>query len=81
MTQKSICVNSALWINHDKAMKFVGHSDYQTITDIYTHLDQEMLRATADDMAEVFKTVTTAARKNQIQRPSNRVIRFPKTGS
>ena len=36
-----------------KAMKIVGHSDYQTTADIYTHLDQEMLRATADDMADV----------------------------
>ena len=64
-----------------KAMKIVGHSDYQTTADIYTHLDQEMLRATADDMADVFKKVTKAARKNQLQRPSSRVIRFPKTGS
>ena len=64
-----------------KAMKIVGHSDYQTTADIYTHLDQEMLRATADDMADVFKKVTTSARKNQMQRPASRVIRFPKTGS
>ena len=64
-----------------KAMKIVGHSDYQTTADIYTHLDQEMLRATADDMADVFKKVTTAARKNQMQTPASRVIRFPKTGS
>ena len=64
-----------------KAMKIVGHSDYQTTADIYTHLDQEMLRATVDDMADVFKKVTTAARKSLIQRPSNRVIRFPRTGS
>ena len=32
-------------------------------------------------MADVFKKVTTAARKNQMQRPASRVIRFPKTGS
>ena len=37
-----------------KAMKIVGHSEYQTTADIYTHLDQEMLRATADDMAEEY---------------------------
>lgn len=38
-----------------KAMKIMGHNEYQTTADIYTHLDQEMLRATADDMADVFK--------------------------
>lgn len=32
-------------------------------------------------LADVLKKVTTAARKNQMQRPSSRVIRFPKTGS
>ena len=31
-----------------KAMKIVGHSEYQTTADIYTHLDQEMMQATAD---------------------------------
>ncbi len=31
-----------------KAMKIVSHSDYQTTTGIYTHMDQETLRATAD---------------------------------
>ena len=30
-------------------MKIVGHSDYQTTADIYTHLDQEMMQATAED--------------------------------
>ena len=64
-----------------KAMKIVVHSDYQTTADIYTHLDQEMLRATADDMADVFKKVTTAARKNQVRRSASRVIRLPKAGS
>ena len=53
-------------VNPLKAMKIVGHSDYQTTADIYTHLDQEMLRATAD----VFKKVTTAARKSQ--RPASK---------
>ena len=32
-------------------------------------------------MADVFRKVATAARKNQMQRPASRVIRFPKTGS
>ena len=30
-----------------KAMKIVGHNEYQTTADIYTHLDQEMMQATA----------------------------------
>jgi len=63
------------------AMKIEGHSDYQTTADMYTHLDQKMLRATADDMADVLKKGTTAARKNRMQRPASRVIRFPRTGS
>ena len=33
----------------EKAMKIVGHSEYQTTADIYTHLDQEMMQATAED--------------------------------
>ena len=68
-----------------KAMKIVGHSEYQTTADIYTHLDQEMLRATADDMADVFKKVNTAARKSRYEQPQKvltaRVIQFPKAGS
>ncbi len=63
------------------AMKIEGHSDYQTTADMYTHLDQKMLRATADDMADVLKKVTTAARKNRMQRPASKVLWFPKTGS
>ena len=64
-----------------KSMKIVGHSYYQTTAYIYTHLDQEMMQATAEDRADVFKKVDTAARKKQLQRPASRVIRFPKTGS
>jgi len=64
-----------------KAMKIVGHSEYQTTADIYTHLDHEMLKATADDLADVFKKVDTAARKSRLQKPASRVIRFPRTGS
>ena len=68
-----------------KAMKIVGHNEYQTTADIYTHLDQEMLRATADDMADVFKKVNAAARKSRYEKPQKvlaaRVIQFPKAGS
>ena len=64
-----------------KAMKIVGLNEYQTTADIYTHLDQEMMQATAEDLADVFKKVDTAARKKQMQKPASRVIRFPKTGS
>ena len=64
------------------AMKIEDHSDYQTTADMYTHLDQKMLRATADDMADVLKKGgTTAARKNRMQRPASGAIRFPGTGS
>ena len=43
--------------------------------------NQEMMQATAEDPADVFKKVDAAARKNQMQRSASRVIRFPKTGS
>ena len=66
-----------------KAMKIVGHTEYQTTADIYTHLDYEMLRATADDMANVFKTVNTAARQSRYKQPAQKilagkVIQFPR---
>ena len=64
-----------------QTMKIVGHSEYQTTADIYTHLDQEMMQATAEDLADVFKKVDTAARKKQLQRPASKVLWFPKTGS
>lgn len=67
-----------------KAMKIVGHSEYQTTADIYTHLDQEMLQATAEDLADVFKTVDTAARKSRWQKmrrlPDSVIIQFPAVG-
>ena len=40
-----------------------------------------LMQATADDLADVFKKVDTAARKSQMQKPASRLIRFPKTGS
>ena len=66
-----------------KAMKIAGHTEYQTTADIYTHLDHEMLRATADDMANVFKTVNTAARQSRYKQPAQKilagkVIQFPR---
>lgn len=66
-------------------MKTVDPNEYQTTVDIYTHLDQEKLRATADDMADVFKKVNTVTRKSQYEKPQKvlaaRVIQFPKAGS
>ena len=64
-----------------KAMKIVGHNEYQTTADIYTHLDQEMMQAMAEDLADVFKKVDASARKKQMQRPASKVLWFPKTGS
>lgn len=64
-----------------KAMKIVGHNEYQTTADIYTHLDQEMMQATADDLADVFKKVDTAARKGRWQKPRGNMLFFPQTGT
>lgn len=47
---------------------------------IYTHLNQEMMQATAEDPADVFKTVDAAARKKQMQKPASKVLWLPKTG-
>jgi len=69
-------------VNPLKAMKIVGHNEYQTTADIYTHLDQEMMQATAEDLADMFKKVDTSARKERWQKPkAGQVIWFPKTGS
>ena len=57
-----------------KALKIVGHNEYQTTADIFTHLDQEMMQATADDLADVFKKVNTAARKKQMQSSASKVL-------
>ena len=37
------------------AMKIMGHSDYQTTANIYTHLNSEMMRKSSMDMEEVFR--------------------------
>ncbi len=39
------------------------------------------LQATAEDLADVFKTVDTAARKKQMQKLASKVFWFPKAGS
>ena len=36
------------------AMKIVGHTDYQTTANIYTHLKQETLRKASVNMEKVF---------------------------
>ena len=50
------------------AMKIVGHTDYQTTANIYTHLGNETLRRAAVDMRGVFdpkgKEVQAGARDN-----------------
>ena len=67
-----------------KAMKIVGHSEYQTTADIYTHLDQEMMRATADDLADVFQKVNSFAGnirwRRQRKQINNTVIQLPVVG-
>jgi len=47
---------------------------------IYTRLNQEMMQATAEDPADVFKTVDAAARKKQMQKPASKVLWLPRTG-
>ncbi len=36
------------------AMKIVGHADYKTTANIYTHVRDEMLRKATVNMGEVF---------------------------
>lgn len=67
-----------------KAMKILGHKDYQTTANIYTHLDKETLKTTAEDLADVFRQANTAARKGKCQGQqkllARGVIQFPKVG-
>ena len=37
------------------AMKIVGHTDYQTTANIYTHVRDEMLKKATMNMNEVFQ--------------------------
>ena len=37
------------------AMKIVGHTDYQTTANIYTHVRDEMLKKSTVDLEGVFK--------------------------
>ena len=36
------------------AMKIVGHTDYQTTANIYTHIRDDMLKKATINMTEVF---------------------------
>ena len=38
------------------AMKIVGHSNYQTTANIYTHIKEETLRKATVNMGEVFRS-------------------------
>ena len=38
------------------AMKILGHTDYQTTANIYTHLSAEMMKKSCVDMEEVFRS-------------------------
>ena len=38
------------------AMKIIGHSDYQTTANIYTHLSEEVLRKATVNMGKVFRS-------------------------
>ena len=40
------------------AMKIVGHTDYQTTANIYTHVRDEMLKKATVNMNEVFQNRT-----------------------
>ena len=42
----------------DIAMKIVGHTDYQTTANIYTHVRDEMLKKATVNMNEVFQQRT-----------------------
>ena len=37
------------------AMKIVGHTDYQTTANIYTHVRDEMLKGSTVNMGDVFR--------------------------
>ena len=38
------------------AMKIIGHSDYQTTANIYTHIKEDTLRKATVNMGDVFKS-------------------------
>ena len=65
----------------------MGSLVYPVLADVpvfYTHLDQEMMQATAEDLADVFQKVDTAARKSRWQKmrrlPDSVIIQFPAVG-
>ena len=37
------------------AMKIIGHSDYRTTANVYTHIRDEMLKKSTVNVAEVFR--------------------------
>jgi integrase len=37
------------------AMKIVGHSNYQTTADVYTHIKEDMLKKSTVNLADVFR--------------------------
>lgn len=37
------------------AMKILGHTDYQTTANIYTHFKSEMMKKSSVDMEDVFR--------------------------
>jgi len=38
------------------AMKIVGHTDYQTTANIYTHIKEDTLRKATVNMGDVFRS-------------------------
>jgi integrase len=53
------------------AMKMVGHRDYQTTANIYTHLKEDSLKKDAADMATVFKKKKDAKQVKKAVRGGN----------
>ena len=39
------------------AMKIIGHSDYQTTANVYTHIRDDMLKKSTVNMADVFRRI------------------------
>ena len=53
------------------AMKIVGHTDYQTTANIYTHLKEETLRRASVNMEKVFadREKEEGGERNRTTRP------------
>lgn len=50
------------------AMKIVGHTDYQTTANIYTHLSEETMRRASVDLSDIFKRRPKANRRREVKR-------------